>query len=362
MYSYNHYNDAEVKWDPIKASWSPLSSFLHIFSRINATLIWIWWRSINNDTVAELFQDVPPQTCLQWLFFINVIILKGWKTKSPKHAEILQRCFSLSIHTCLQKLIEICRDATVLLMLTVVCPIDTHLSTFYFHGFMPWMSAHTCLMGSLLFFFFFFEFVPETVNNGQTVEQRPDSAQRISSSTRDYLILYDTLHHEGEGGTHIKKKNRGKETERNLLFCLVKAEVLFLDSLIKVSFAILSSRWEGTWAVRQTDSPLPHAHVHKRMHKPSPEHIIIRSTIWLTRGSSSIAQMLLPHKSVIKTSLRVAAPLVTRPALTFSIKYPPPRPTVAFSSPANWIQMYIFSLFPSFSLFPYIYIYIYKSI
>lgn len=99
-------------------------------------------------------------------------------------------------------------------------------------------------MGSLLFFFF--EFVPETVNNGQTVEQRPDSAQRISSSTRDHLILYDTLHHEGEGGTHIKKKNRGKETERNLLFCLVKAEVLFLDSLIKVSFAILSSRWERT--------------------------------------------------------------------------------------------------------------------
>lgn len=160
----------------------------------------------------------------------------------------------------------------------------------------------------------------------------------------------------GRGGTHIKKKNRGKETERNLLFCLVKAEVLFLDSLIKVSFAILSSRWEGTWAVRQTDSPLPHAHVHKRMHKRSPEHIIIRSTIWLTRGSSSIAQMLLPHKSVIKTSLRVAAPLVTWPALTFSIKYPPPRPTVAFSSPANWIQMYISSLFPCFSLFPYIYI------
>lgn len=48
------------------------------------------------------------------------------------------------------------------------------------------------------------------------------------------------------GGDARYKKNRGKETERNLLFCPVKAEVLFLVSLIKVSFAILSSRWEGT--------------------------------------------------------------------------------------------------------------------
>lgn len=38
--------------------------------------------------------------------------------------------------------------------------------------------------------------VPETVNNGQTVEQRLDSAQRISSSTLGHLIVCDTLHHE----------------------------------------------------------------------------------------------------------------------------------------------------------------------
>lgn len=47
----------------------------------------------------------------------------------------------------------------------------------------------------------------------------------------------------GVGGDTRYKKNRGKETERNLLFCPVKAEVLFLVSLRKESFAILSSRW-----------------------------------------------------------------------------------------------------------------------
>lgn len=40
--------------------------------------------------------------------------------------------------------------------------------------------------------------VSEMVNNGQTVEQWLDSALRISSSTLDHLILYDTLHHEEE--------------------------------------------------------------------------------------------------------------------------------------------------------------------
>lgn len=181
MYSYNHYNDAEVKWDPIKASWRPLSSFLPIFSQINATVIWIWWCSINNDTVAELVQDAPPQTWLQRLVFTNTIILKGRKTNSLTHAETLQRCFSLSIHTCLQKS-SICRDATVLLMLTVVCPTDTHLSTFYFHGFMPWMSEHTCLMGSLLFFFFFFWVC------ARDSEQWPNCWAATRLSPKDFLL------------------------------------------------------------------------------------------------------------------------------------------------------------------------------
>jgi len=73
---------------------------------------------------------------------------------------------------------------------------------------------------------------------------------------------------------------------------------------------------------------------------------IIRSTTWLTHGISSIAslaQVLLHHKSVVKTSLCVAAPLVTWSALTFSIKYLPPRPTVAFSSAANQTQMDIYN-------------------
>lgn len=55
------------------------------------------------------------------------------------------------------------------------------------------------------------------------------------------------------------------------------------------------------------------------------------------------AWMLLHHKSVVKTSLCVAAPLVTWLALTFSIKYLPPRPTVAFSRAANQTQMDIYN-------------------
>lgn len=169
MYSYNHYNDAEVKWDPIKASWSPLSSFLPIFSRINATVIRIWWRSTNNDTVESCFR-----------MHLHKPGFNGWKTDSPKHAETQHRCLSLSIHTCLQKSIEICRDATVLLMLTIVCPTDTHLSTFYFHGFMPWMSEHTCLMGSLLFFFFWV--------CARDSEQWPNCWAATRLSPKDFLL------------------------------------------------------------------------------------------------------------------------------------------------------------------------------
>lgn len=54
----------------------------------------------------------------------------------------------------------------------------------------------------------------ETVNNGQTVEQRLYSALRISSSTLDHLILYDTLHHEER--RHALKKT-GKEKVRYIL-------------------------------------------------------------------------------------------------------------------------------------------------
>lgn len=52
--------------------------------------------------------------------------------------------------------------------------------------------------------------------------------------------------------------------------------------------------------------------------------------------------MLLHHKSVVKTSLCAAAPLVTWLALTFYVEYLSPQPTVAFSSAANQTQMDIY--------------------
>ena len=144
----------------------------------------------------------------------------------------------------------------------------------------------------------------ETVNNGQTVEQRLDSAQRISSSTLDHLIQYDTPHQE-ERRHALKKKYSGNGATRNIPPCLVKAELLFLISL-RWQFAAVGGRER-----EQTDGLRASYYTHT--HNFS-EHIIIKSTIGLTHGSSSItspAQMLLHHKSVIKTRLFVAAPLVT---------------------------------------------------
>lgn len=50
----------------------------------------------------------------------------------------------------------------------------------------------------------------ETVNNGQTVEQRLKSAQRISSSTPHYLMLYDTVHRDEKEALVKENGKRGK--------------------------------------------------------------------------------------------------------------------------------------------------------
>ncbi len=148
-----------------------------------------------------------------------------------------------------------------------------------------------------------------------------------------------------------------------MLFCLGSqnqrvATFVVKDSGLfswKLSLAIGSSCWERTHvcdfkevAGRQADNYTSHyTHTHTPLHTLTfSAHIIIKSTIWLTHGFSCIAspaQMLLHHKSVVKTSVCVAAPLVTWLALTFSIKYLPPRPTVAFSSAANQTQMDIYN-------------------
>lgn len=184
-------------------------------------------------------------------------------------------------------------------------------------------------MGSSFFFFL--------ASGGVGVwdgEQWPNCWAATRLSPEDFLLNPgppNTIWHATSGGeeTRIKKKYSGNGATRNIPPCLVKAELLFLISL-RWQFAAVGGRER-----EQTDGLRASYYTHT--HNFS-EHIIIKSTIGLTHGSSSItspAQMLLHHKSVIKTRLFVAAPLVTWLGLTFPIKYPPPQPTVAFSSTAN---------------------------
>lgn len=135
------------------------------------------------------------------------------------------------------------------------------------------MSKCACLMGSL---FFFLSWCPRQWTMAKLLSSDPTQPKGFPPQLGPPNTIWHATSRGGGGETDARyKKNRGKETERNLLFCPVKAEVLFLVSLIKVSFAILSSGWEGTWAPRWTDSPLPHAQAHAHTF---PEHIIIRSS------------------------------------------------------------------------------------
>lgn len=138
---------------------------------------------------------------------------------------------------------------------------NTHLSTLYSHCGMLWVLESGCLMGSLFFFFWVGVLVSETVNNGQTVEQRLDSAQRISSSALDHLILYDTLHHEER--RHALKKIQGKR--HSMLSCQSRAFVSYFPKINWVwpLAAVVGREHVHDFkevADRQTDSPSLHAH------------------------------------------------------------------------------------------------------
>lgn len=86
----------------------------------------------------------------------------------------------------------------------------THLCTPSSHCVMLGVLESGSLTDSLFFSSLEGVLVSETLNNGQTVERRLDSAQRISSSTLDHLILYDTLHHEERRHGFKKKQERRK--------------------------------------------------------------------------------------------------------------------------------------------------------